>query len=100
MDVDRCQILGRTVQFEIQAVAMKSANFSEQRRALCGFLRRLLVNSVSAKESWFIVNRNHGQIKSEKLSHVADLFACSQMQGRIFLRSSVTSNEPSTDLLF
>ncbi|WP_456237916.1 hypothetical protein, partial [Maribrevibacterium harenarium] len=39
-------------------------------------LLRLLVNSVSAKESWFMVGRRRSQIKSARLSHIADLIAC------------------------
>lgn len=40
-------------------------------------LRRLLVNSVSAKESWFMSGWIRSQIKSARLSHVTDLIACS-----------------------
>ncbi|MGO2355623.1 MAG: hypothetical protein ACTH58_12915, partial [Marinomonas foliarum] len=40
-------------------------------------LRRLLVNSVSAKESWFMIGRRRSCLKSARLSHVTDLIACS-----------------------
>ena len=48
-------------------------------------LRRLLVNSVSAKESWFMIGWSRSQIKSARLSHVTDLIACSLTLGLLII---------------
>ena len=59
MGVAHCLLLGKTVQFELRVVAMESVHSSVQKKSSLRVLRRLLVNSVSAKKSWFMKGKSH-----------------------------------------